>query len=105
MIRLIRCAQVTLLAGCMAVLSSQLIREEPGTKDRRLPSGKLQKDEILKMEHKMNIEDADRLAELAASLKADLLKNDWHVLSFDALKKSEEMERLAKRIKNRLKRF
>jgi len=105
MTRLIRCAQVTLLAGSIAVLSSQLIRDDPETKDRRLPSGKSQREEILKSEHKRNIEDVDRLAALALSLKADLLKDDWLVFSLDTMKKSEEMEKLAKRIKSRLKRF
>ncbi len=70
----------------------------------RLPSGKLQRDEILKAEHKKSLDDLDELLKKVQSLKADLEKNDYQVLSLESLKKADEIEKLAKRIKSRLRR-
>ena len=71
--------------------------------DPRLPNGKLQRDEILKAEHQANIKDAAELADLAEQLKIDLEKNDRFVLSMATLKKTDEIEKLAKRIRSRLR--
>jgi hypothetical protein len=73
--------------------------------DTRLPSGKLQKDEILKADHEQSIKDAAQLIDLAEALKRELEKDDTHVLSVSSLKKTEEIEKLAKRIRSRLRRF
>ena len=67
-----------------------------------LPSGKPQKDEILKAEHQQNLKDAAELADLAEQLKIDLEKNDRYVLSMATLKKTDDIEKLAKRIRARL---
>jgi hypothetical protein len=71
----------------------------------RLPNGKLQQDEILKADHEQSVKDAAQLIELSESLKQDLEKDDTHVLSLSSLKKTEEIEKIAKRIRTRLKRF
>lgn len=70
----------------------------------RLPSGKLQQDEILRADHQKSIRDAGQLVELAESLKTELEKNDSHVLSLSSLKKTEEIEKIARRIRSRLRR-
>jgi hypothetical protein len=67
-----------------------------------LPNGKAQKDEILKAEHQQNLKDAADLADLAEQLKIDLEKNDRYVLSMATLKKTDDIEKLAKRIRSRL---
>jgi hypothetical protein len=71
--------------------------------DVRLPNGKMQSDEILKAEYQKSLEDARQLSRLADDLKLDLEKNDRYVLSLATLKKTEEIEKLAKRIHDRLK--
>ena len=68
-----------------------------------LPNGKSQKEEILKAEHQQNIKDAAELAALAEQLKIDLEKNDRYVLSMATLKKTDDIEKLAKRIRARLR--
>jgi hypothetical protein len=73
--------------------------------DVRLPNGRLQQDEILKADHEKSVKDAAQLIDLAESLKQDLEKDDAHVLSISSLKKTEEIEKIAKRIRSRLKRF
>ena len=71
----------------------------------RLPNGKLQREEILKADYQKNLEDARALSKLADELKADLEKSDYNVLSVGSLKKTDDIDRLAKRIRDRLKRF
>lgn len=71
----------------------------------RLPSGKSQKEEILKADHEKSLQDSSELMKLSEELKIDLEKNDRHVLSVSTLKKLDEMEKLVKRIRSRLKRF
>src|ERR1035437_2721972 len=63
-----------------------------------LPNGKSQKEEILKAEHRQNLKDAAELAELAEQLKIELEKNDRYILSMATLKKTDDIEKLAKRI-------
>jgi hypothetical protein len=68
-----------------------------------LPSGKLQKDEILKAEQEQNLKDAAQLTELAQQLQQDLEKNDRFVFSIATLKKTEDIEKLAKKIRGRMR--
>src|SRR2546425_9307140 len=72
---------------------------DPNLPDVKLPNGKSQRDEILKAEHEHNLKDAAELAQLAEQLKIDLEKNDRFVLSMATLKKTDEIEKLAKRIR------
>jgi hypothetical protein len=78
-------------------------REQPS--DVRLPNGKLQQEEILKADHEKSVQDAAQLIELAEGLKRDLEKDQTHVLSLSSIKKTEEIEKLAKRIRSRIKRL
>jgi hypothetical protein len=75
--------------------------EEPA----RLPNGKLQSDEILKDDYQKNLKDAQDLIDLAQSLKASIERGRQHVLSLGDLKKTEEIEKLAKRIRGRMRRY
>ena len=68
-----------------------------------LPNGKSQKEEILKSEHQQNLKDAAELADLAEQLKIELEKNDRYILSMATLKKTDDIEKLAKRIRTRLR--
>jgi hypothetical protein len=72
--------------------------------NERLPNGKLQKDEILKDDYQKSLQDASELAKLSDELKADLEKDTQYVVSLATIKKTEEIEKLAKRIRSRLKR-
>jgi hypothetical protein len=69
----------------------------------RLPNGKLQRDEILKAEHQQNLKDAAQLVELAQQLQEDLEKNESYVLSLSTLKKTDDIEKLVKKIRDRLR--
>jgi hypothetical protein len=73
--------------------------------DPRLPNGKSQREEILKADHQKSLDDAGKLIALSEELKAELEKNDRHVLAVGTLKKLDEIEKLTKRIRGRLKRY
>jgi hypothetical protein len=77
--------------------------EKPG--DIRLPNGKKQQDEILKADYEKNVKDARDLTDLARSFEEDLEKNEAFVFSLADLKKLDDMEKLTKRIRGRMKRF
>jgi hypothetical protein len=71
--------------------------------DVTLPNGKSQRNEILKAEREQNIKDAARLADLADELKEALEKEDRFVFSLNTVKKTEEIEKLAKKIRTRIR--
>ncbi len=100
--------QILALAACAAVLTSQVLvfaqDRDKEEEDILLPNGKSQKEEILKAEHKQNLEDARRLVEVAQGLKEEFEKRDARVLSVNAIRNTEEIEKLAKRIRSRLRR-
>ena len=71
--------------------------------DHRLPNGKSQKNEIAKEEHQQALKEADDLLAVAQQLKDELQKAGDYVVPLSSVKKTEEIERLAKRIRGRLK--
>ncbi len=88
------------------LLPAQKTYPNPGDppEDVRLPNGKRQQDEILKQEYEQNVKDAQELLNLARSFEEDLEKDDRFVLSVSSLKKLDDMEKLTKRIRSRMKR-
>lgn len=77
----------------------------PEKEPARLPDGRLQTEAILKEDHAKSIKDAAEVLKLAEELKMELEKNDRHVLSVASIKKTEEIEKLVKRIRSRMRRF
>ena len=73
--------------------------------DPKLPDGTSQKQAIIKAEHKQSIEDSQKLMELASEIHADLEKGDANVVSIKMMKQLDEVERLSKKIRARLKRI
>ncbi len=71
--------------------------------DIRLPNGKSQRDEILKAERDQNMKDAAQLVTLAQELQLEIEKNDRYVLSLSTLKKIDDIEKLAKKIRSRMR--
>jgi len=82
----------------------QIPTNEAPTEDVRLPNGKLQREEILKADYQKTLADARALSKLSGELKTDLEKSDYNVLSVDTLRKIDDIDRLAKRIRDRLRR-
>jgi hypothetical protein len=72
--------------------------EEP-----RLPNGKSQKDAIAKQNHEEALKDAGDLVSVAQQLQDELKKAGSYVVPVESVKKTEEIEKLARRIRGRLK--
>jgi hypothetical protein len=103
LLRFAAAASLALALTPLVAPQSRPPRQPPTTVDEApLPNGKSQQDEILKADHERDLKDAAQLIELAEQLKQELEKNDRHVLSISSLKKTEEIEKLAKRIHSRL---
>jgi hypothetical protein len=103
-----RCALAVSLATLSSLAVSQTgrgsappIASDQG--DAHLPNGKLQRDEILKAEHEQNVKDAAQLVDLAQQLQQDIEKNDRYVLSLGTLKKTDDIEKLIKKIRSRMR--
>jgi hypothetical protein len=79
---------------------SQVQQEPP--EDAKLPNGKSQRDEILKAERKQNLKDAADLVALTQQLQQDFEKNESYVFSINTLKKTDDIEKLVKKIRSRM---
>ena len=107
MTSLTRCARILALTLFAAVLSPQEPADIPEVPEpeTRMPGQRSQREELLKQDHKKNLEEVARLLELVQGLKSELEKNDRHVLSVSSLRKAEEIEKLARSLRGRLKKF
>ncbi len=76
---------------------------EQKEEDVKLPNGKSQRQEIVKLDYQKALDDAVDLVRLSEELKAILEKDGHSVFSLTAVKKTEEIEKLAKRIRSRIK--
>jgi len=102
----LRSGALALLLACLAAFAWQTRgggRRGAGEEEVTLPNGRSQRDEILKAEHAQNMKDASDLSDLAQQLKLDLEKNDRYVVSMATIKKTDDIEKLAKRIRSRLR--
>ncbi len=92
-----------ILTAC--ALFAQKTQVPPVSPDVQLPNGKSQSDEIMKLEHKKNLEDAATMAKLAQEVSEDLEKEDRYVMSLKTIKKLDDIEKLAKTIRGRIKKY
>ncbi len=94
--------------GAFAQVPSAASRGRGGAEtehDPKLPNGKSQREEIIKADYEKNLEEAAALAKLAEELKSDLEKSDRNIVSVKMIKQTEDIEKLARGIRNRLKRY
>ena len=70
----------------------------------KLPNGKSQKDEIIRVDYERNLRDAGGAGAPLEEIKDDLEKGDRYLVSTKTLKKLEDVEKLSKDIRQRLRR-
>ncbi len=70
----------------------------------RIPTLNQQKEGLLKADHEKSLKDATELMRLSEELRIGLEKSDRYILSLDNLKKLDEIEKVVKRIRSRMKR-
>ncbi len=73
--------------------------------EAKLPDGRSRSEAILKQDYARSLSDAAALTALAQSLQANLEKEGRDVLSLQTLKKLDEIEKLTKRIRSRMRRY
>jgi hypothetical protein len=88
-------------ASCVLLAQNQSIKDDL---DVKLPNGKTQREEIVRVDYERNLRDAGELARLAEEIKDDLEKGDRNLVSVKTLKKLDDVEKLTKDIRQRLKR-
>lgn len=71
--------------------------------DAKLPNGKSQKDAIAQQQHEQALKAATDLIYLAQQVKGELEKAGNFVIPVSTIKKTEEIEKLARRIRGKLR--
>ena len=98
-------------SGCAWLSRSQDVGlESPEREDRqrheaddRLPNGKSRANAIAQSEHKKALEEADQLIEMAQELKKQIDKAGTYVVPVTAVRTTEDIEKLARKIRGRLR--
>jgi len=71
--------------------------------DTKLPNGKSQKDAISKQAHEDALKEIEALIRLAEDLRDELKRSGEYVVAVSSLRKTEDIEKLARRIRTKLK--
>jgi hypothetical protein len=74
-----------------------------GADGRATPNGDARANAVLRTDYEQNRKDARDLIALAKSIELDFDKNDQNVLSLRLLKKLDDVEKITKRIRARLR--
>jgi hypothetical protein len=77
--------------------------DESPNHEQRLPNGKSQSDAIAKKQHEDSLKDATQMVILAEQIRDELQKAGDYVVPLSTVKKTEEIEKLARKIRGRLK--
>ena len=75
----------------------------PNSDDHKLPNGKSQSDAIAKEDHQKALKDAEDLVAMAEQLRDELKRAGDYVVPVSSVKKTEEIEKLARKIRGHLK--
>jgi hypothetical protein len=108
-----RAALAALFTSAVLSAAQDPAQEPPGTfppppkppgedDEKRLPDGKSQNNAIAKQEHEAALKDADQLIAMAQQLKEQLVKAGDYVVPVSCVKKTEDIEKLARKIRGRL---
>ncbi|MBM3812771.1 MAG: hypothetical protein FJW20_14185 [Acidimicrobiia bacterium] len=95
--------RVMLFAVLFGVVAAPQRRDPFDERNPKLKQEQIER--LLKADREKSLEEAAELVKLSQELKVELEKSDKYVLSLSAVKKTEEIEKLAKRIRGRLKRY
>lgn len=82
-----------------------LVPAVPAQNEARLPNGKSRTMAIVKADHEKSKEDLREILALAEELRKDFEENDEFVVDLRNVRRAERIEKLAKDIKNRMRRL
>lgn len=114
---LVRNCLIACLASCLLVSAASAQTQDPfptGSQDpqfgREKPKDPMEeklehdREKALNKQRQTNLQkDTDRLLKLATELKESVDKSNEHTLSLDVIKKADEIEKLAKSVKDKMK--
>lgn len=108
-----RRAALSLLASPFTAFAAQAQQQRPDedhlpippnpNDDRRMPDGRSQKLLIAKEEHEQALKEARDLVALAEQLRDEIDHAGNYVVPVSSVKKTEDIERLARKIRGRLR--
>lgn len=75
-------------------------REQP----KKLPDGRLWSEAVIKANYEANLRDMERMRQILDSVRKEIEETKGHVLSIRALREMEELERLSRRVRDRMRR-
>jgi hypothetical protein len=81
----------------------QTTRKQPPTDADDSPSSPMTPAKMLKYQHDDAMKDIDKLVKLVGEVQDEIEKAGENVLPLSSLKKLEEVERLSRRIRNKIK--
>jgi hypothetical protein len=104
LLRLVPVAFVSTLLPAQSQIPPALpgLREDGGD-DLHLSESKKRQNAMVKADYDQNIKDARELIDVAKAFEEDLERDDKYILSLNSLKKLDEIDKLAKRIRGRMK--
>jgi hypothetical protein len=73
--------------------------------EKPFPNTPKQIEDILKADHEKNMKDLEQIARLVAEVQGDAQKNAHYVISLQSLKSLEQIEKLSRAIRGRMKRY
>ena len=101
---------LVLVFTCCITATAQRSRPHLGESDASTSDSVWQEQQRKEMEKKANLErqqdikkDTEKLLELATELKQSVDKSNENTLSLDVIKKAEQIEKLAKTVKEKMK--
>lgn len=100
-------AAVAMLFACAVLATLKAPASAPQLESRQDPAQKEMQDRMLKEANKKRQQDirdeTDKLFQLATELKAAVDKTNENVLSLDVVRKADEVEKLARKVKEKMK--
>jgi hypothetical protein len=100
-------AAAALLFACAVLVAPKAPASAPQLESRQDPAQKEMQDRMLKEANKKRQQDirdeTDKLFQLATELKAAVDKTNENMLSLDVVRKADEVEKLARKVKDKMK--
>ena len=77
----------------------------PPQRENSIETRQQREQAILKADYEQSVKDVAEIIRLAQELEQELEKNQEYVVDLRSIRKAERVEKLAKNVKNRMKRF
>lgn len=108
---LVFCATIALLAASILSAQNRIPIAPPNMQTRDEGTGEQLRDEQLRRMHKQRVtdrhnrikKDTEQLLALAQELKSSVDKTNENILSLEVIRKAEQIEKLAKDVKTRMR--